>query len=102
MASFERGDPTLPNGSYFHPYKIQGQRGQFVDIEMFSNDFDPVLILVHRDSERLVSQNDSLANRNRSARLQTRLPLDGEYIVLALTYDTEATGNYELNVSLDR
>ena len=102
FASFQDGDDILPNGSYFHDYTIQAQRGQFLTVEMFSDDFDPVLILIHKDRDELIGQSDNISGRNWNARLETMLPEDGEYVILAVTYDVEAIGDYQLNVLLDR
>ena len=102
FASFQEGDAILPNGSYFHPYTIQAERGQFLKVEMLSDDFDPVLILIHKDREELIGQSDNVSRRNWNARVETMLPEDGEYVILALTYDAEAIGDYQLNVLLDR
>ena len=102
VATFEPGDLRLPNGSYFHPYLIEGKAGQTIEIEMMSEQINPALILVERNSKQLIQQNDDISRRNWNARIETRLPADGQYVIFALTYDAEATGNYQLSVLLDR
>lgn len=96
VRSFKKGDATLPNGSYFHVYPFVGKRGQTIEIEMFSEEIDPSLILISRDDEDFLAQNDDISAQNFNARLRVRLPKDGYYILIAREYSIGETGEYTL------
>ena len=100
VRSFKKGDATLPNGSYFHVYPFHGKRGQTIEIEMFSEEIDPSLILISRDDEDFLAQNDDISAQNFNARLRVRLPKDGYYILIAREYSIGETGEYTLTFKL--
>ena len=100
VRSFKKGDATLPNGSYFHVYPFQGKRGQTIEVEMFSEEIDPSLILISRDDEDFLAQNDDISAQNFNARLRVRLPKDGYYILIAREYSIGETGEYTLTFKL--
>lgn len=100
VRTFTEGDETLPNGSYFHAYPFRGKRGQTIEIEMVSEEIDPSLILISRDDENFLAQNDDISDQNFDARLKVRLPLDGDYILIARAYSVGETGEYTLTFKL--
>lgn len=97
---FREGDPTLPNGSYFHPYPFQGTSGETLEIEMISNEVDPSLILVDVANEEILAQNDDISEDNYNSRLEFQLPNDGMYVILARAYERGETGEYQLIVKV--
>lgn len=89
---------VLPaDNSYFNAYTFEGRAGQQVVIEMSSTEFDAYLILLAPDGRDLAQDDDSGGGSN--ARLQASLPVDGIYTVLANTYQSGETGNYNLRLA---
>ncbi|MEO0986756.1 MAG: trypsin-like peptidase domain-containing protein [Cyanobacteria bacterium J06639_14] len=89
---------VLPDGSYFNAYVFEGRRGQQVAIEMISRDVDAYLILLSRDEDVLYLEDDDSAG-NYNARLETTLPADGSYIIIANSYAEGEQGRYNLSLS---
>lgn len=98
VASFQEGDPTLPNGSYFHAYPFKGQAGTVYEIEMTSNEIDPSLLIFSQEREEIIAQNDDMSPGNFNAKLQVELPENGEYIIIARAYSVGETGEYKLTI----
>lgn len=96
VGNFQEGDPTLPNGTYFHPYPFQGKRGEILDIEMISEEIDPSLILIDVDREEILAENDNISNGNYNAKLEVELPQDSQYVIFARSYERGQTGEYKL------
>jgi S1-C subfamily serine protease len=88
---------VLPDGSYFNPYIFEGTRGQIVQIELMSQDFDAYLILLSPDGEAFFLEDDD-SGGNYNARLTTRLPYTGPYIILANSYAQGESGRYQLRL----
>jgi S1-C subfamily serine protease len=85
------------DNSFFNIYEFQGQAGQQIAIEMFSNQIDPFLMLIGPNQEDLGHDDDSAGGVN--ARLEARLPASGTYLVLANSYAPGEQGAYELMIS---
>ncbi len=80
---------------YCEKYSFSGKKGQKIIIEMFSQDFDPYLVLLKNDtSELAVGDNMSLFNWN--AQIIINLPEDGNYIVVARNSEIGASGIYTI------
>lgn len=92
-----RGSDVLPDGSYFDAYAFEGRRGQQVAIEMLSRDLDAYLILISGESDLYIQDDDSAGDFN--ARLETTLPDDGIYFILANSYAEGEEGNYSLSLN---
>ena len=103
-ASFQPGDSTLPDNTYFHPYAFSGQAGQTITVEMDGQQIDPGLMLYHVDeatqNPTLVEINDDVSTDNFDSKLVATLPEDGVYIVLASVFEIGETGDYSLSASL--
>lgn len=105
-ASFQAGDSTLPDNTYFHPYAFRGQAGQTITVEMDGQQIDPGLMLYYVDEEtqnpELVEINDDVSTNNFDSKLVATLPQDGVYLVLASVFETGETGNYNLRARLEQ
>ena len=88
----------LPDGSYFNAYVFEGRQGQQVAIEMNSRDVDSYLILLSLDDDGLYLEDDDSAG-NFNARLETTLPIDGSYIIIANSFAEGEQGRYDLSLS---
>jgi hypothetical protein len=80
----------LQNGTLFEAWKIQGTRGQCVQVTMRADDFDSMLELyaVHpvTGEMELLERNDD-GGEGLDARIEGRLPVTGAYYVVASAAD---------------
>jgi hypothetical protein len=91
----------LQNGTLFEAWKIQGTRGQCVQVTMRAKEFDSMLELyaVHpvTGEMELLERNDD-GGDGLDARVQGRLPATGTYYVVASAADGEdPNARYELD-----
>ncbi|MEO1298595.1 MAG: trypsin-like peptidase domain-containing protein, partial [Cyanobacteria bacterium J06636_16] len=89
---------VLPDGSYFNAYVFEGRQGQQVAIEMNSRDVDSYLILLSLDDDALYLEDDDSAG-DFNARLETTLPADGSYIIIANSFAEGEQGQYDLSLN---
>lgn len=89
---------VLPDGSFFNAYIFEGQRGQRIAVEMTSQDLDPYLILLSEENDSLYLEDDDSAGEF-NARVETVLPEDGSYIILANAFARGEQGRYNLRLS---
>lgn len=89
----------LQDGSFFNDYRFSGRVGQRVRIEMKSNAFDTYVILLDADGNTIASDDDSGGAQN--AQLDVVLPYQGQYRVIANTYDSLNEGEYTLTVTTE-
>ena len=90
-------DARLEDGSLYDAYTFSGDRGQQVTVILESREFDPYLILVAPNGER-INENDDISRRNLNARLVVVLPAAGTYTVYANSYDVGKSGRYDITV----
>ena len=91
----------LQNGTLFEAWKIEGARGQCVQVTMRATEFDSLLELyaVHpvTGEKQLLERNDD-GGQGLDARIQGRLPATGTYYVVASAADGEdPNARYELD-----
>lgn len=86
-----KGDSTLESGEFWDAYEIQVEAGEFVTIDMVSDDFDTYLS-VRFPNEEMVEDDDSGGSLN--ARLTFVAPVAGVYTVIATSAAAEETGAY--------
>jgi S1-C subfamily serine protease len=89
---------VLPDGSFYNPYRFEGQAGQTITIDMISTEIDPYLILLAEGREEFSVQDDD-SGGDRNARLSVQLPFTGTYLVLANSYAQGQAGRYQLRIS---
>ncbi|MGB3205398.1 MAG: trypsin-like peptidase domain-containing protein [Crinalium sp.] len=89
--------PRLPDGSPYRAYSFQGRAGQSVTITLESTDFDPYLILVAPNGQK-IAENNNTSQNNRSAVLRGRLSRDGVYRVIVNAVNSGGQGRYSLTI----
>lgn len=101
--SLVAGDAVLDDGSLYDQHKFSGNSGQYVTISLESNDFDPYLILLDPNGQR-ISENDDISRTNRNSRLIVLLPATGIYTAVANSYESGKSGGYaiQIDVASDR
>lgn len=102
LSARNRDTIQFQNGTLVEIWKIQGQRGQCVDITMRSDAFDTMLDMfaVHpvTGELELVGRNDD--GDGLDARLQGRLPVTGTYYIVASSADGEdPDARYDLTIN---
>ena len=91
----DNSDPAYSSGSYFDLYHVEGSRGEVIDIELNSNQFDTVLSI---EGFGLSETNDDFGDATNS-RLQIQLPESGTYSLSVSSYDSGETGSYQLSLA---
>jgi len=90
-------DFRLEDGSLYDAYKFSGNSGQQITIILESQDFDPYLILLNPNGER-INENDDISCSNLNSRLVVVLPSTGTYTVYANSYDAAKGGQYSITI----
>ncbi len=92
-------DSQRRSGKYEDVYLIQGRRGQRVDLQLQSDDFDAYLVVTGPNGFNL--SNDDGPNQGEAlhSRLVMELPADGTYRVAATTFRAGETGRYRLSAA---
>ena len=93
----ESDDSRLEDGSLYDAHRFSGNSGQQISIILESRDFDPYLILIDPDGERL-DENDDISRDNLNSRLVIVLPSTGVYTVYANSYDATKSGEYNITI----
>lgn len=95
----DQGDNVLPDNSFFDAYIFEGQAGTQIEIAMASQEIDPYLILIGPGGEKVSEDDDGAGGNN--ARIQTRLPVSGTYLLMANSYEPGESGNYNIVAKTD-
>jgi serine protease Do len=84
------------DNSYFNAYSFEGRAGQTVSLDLTSDDFDTYLILLDSNGNSVAQDDDSASGTN--ARIVTQLPQSDTYILLANSFSSGESGDYELTL----
>ncbi|MGB3695461.1 MAG: trypsin-like peptidase domain-containing protein [Spirulinaceae cyanobacterium] len=95
----DRGDNVLPDNSFFDAYVFEGQAGAQIKIDMASREIDPYLILIGPGGVKVSEDDDGAGGNN--ARIQTSLPVNGTYLLMANSYEPGESGSYNLTARTD-
>ncbi|HYE96235.1 MAG TPA: pre-peptidase C-terminal domain-containing protein [Rubricoccaceae bacterium] len=95
----ERGDRTLDNGEYYDEYTLDVEAGQWVELDMTTEDFDPYLVLVAPSGEN--EQNDDFEGSRSRSYLRHLAEESGTWRVLATSYAGGETGRYRLRMEVE-
>lgn len=84
----------LRSGEYADTWRLDGRRGETLTLDLTSPDFDPYLSITGpRDFSDFNDDADGT-----DSRLVVTLPADGDYEVMATSYEAGETGRYRLSV----
>jgi S1-C subfamily serine protease len=89
--------PTLANGSRYRVYSFQGSAGQTVTITAVSPDFDPYLILVAPNGQK-IAENDDISQNNPNSGLRGTINRAGVYRVIVTASNRGGQGRYLLTI----
>lgn len=91
--------PTLRSGEYMRAYAIRGRAGDRLEIRLRSTTFDPYVFITGPDDFSLANDDDESGEDGTNSRLVVTLPADGEYQVVATSYEPGETGAFTLAVN---
>jgi hypothetical protein len=94
----ESADSRRSDGEYFDRYVINVTAGQRITVDMRSDDFDTFLILVSPARDRL--ENDDYEGSIDHSRIQVVAQETGEWEILASSFSSGSTGEYEVSVTV--
>lgn len=90
-----QGDSTLRSGEYMNAWALRGRAGDQIDLRLSSSAFDAYLFMTGPGDFSAVNDDTDGSD----SRLTVTLPADGEYRVVATTYEPGETGAYRLSSS---
>ena len=82
------------DGTYFETHTFDGNAGEALTIELTSDEFDAVLILLSPTGESIAQDDDGAGGTN--ARIVITLPITGTYTIVANSYQARKLGEYQL------
>lgn len=91
-------DSQRRSGKYEDVYEVQGRRGDRLDLQLASRDFDSYLVVTGPEGFSL--SNDDGASGSLDSRLVIQLPVDGAYRVAVTTFRPGETGRYRLQAGV--
>jgi serine protease Do len=91
IVEFEEGD------RFASTHAFNGSAGQAVAINLESNDFDTILLLINAKGEVIASNDDDGLNTTNS-RIDITLPATDTYMVYVTSFEFEGQGSYQLAV----
>ncbi|KQS55587.1 hypothetical protein ASG17_05815 [Brevundimonas sp. Leaf363] len=94
----QQGDSRLDSGELVDTYVFRGRAGQRVDARLSSGDFDPYLMI--RGPSGFSQENDDAGSGGTDSALDVRLPADGEYRLMATSFEAGETGRYALSLDV--
>src|SRR6218665_592816 len=100
--SFNAGDGRLPSGAFRDQYRFSARRGQRVSIQLSGGkELDTVLMLRRPDGSTDTNDDSEVDGQpSLNSRIDTVLAEDGDYVIVATTYNPQATGQYQLRLAV--
>ncbi|MCS6796929.1 MAG: hypothetical protein NZ898_00080 [Myxococcota bacterium] len=93
------GDAVLQqDGSYYDEYRFRAEAGWTITAVMRSQAFDAYLHLLH-DGKQVTSNDDDPSVGRTDAKITHVAAESGEYVVLANSYEGQATGPYRISIT---
>ena len=94
------GDPTLNQGEYYDDYTVDVRAGDWLEVDMTSDDFDTYVIAVAPSGDD--EQNDDYEGNTRRSHLRFRAGESGPYRIVATSYAGGERGAYRLSIDAGR
>ena len=89
--------PSLANGGKYRVHSFQGRPGQTVTITAVSPDFDPSIILVAPNGQK-IAENDDISQNNPNSGLRGTINRAGVYRVVVSASNRGGQGRYLLTI----
>lgn len=97
--SLEVGDMTLQSGEYYDEFSVSAAEGQWIEVEVSAEGFDPYLI-VRSPSGSQSDMDDSEAGNTTSTRSVLRADEGGSWDIIVTSYAPGGTGTYSVTYSV--
>ncbi|NNF57514.1 MAG: hypothetical protein HKN04_04665 [Rhodothermaceae bacterium] len=94
----DTSDATLGGGEYFDAYPITVEAGEWIEVDLVSDEFDPYLAVTGPSG--LNQQNDDYEGSTSRSYLRFRAEESGEWNVYATSYAAGQTGGYRLAINV--
>lgn len=99
QGALEEGDATLESGELSDELTFSASAGEYVLLDLTSDEFDPYLILIAPDGTHF--ENDDYEGSPRRSLLGLELPQSGEYRVVVTSYEPGEKGRWSLGLGRD-
>ena len=93
------GDMTLQSGEYYDEFSVSAAEGQWIEVEVSAEGFDPYLI-VRSPSGSQSDMDDSEAGNTTSTRSVLRADEGGSWDIIVTSYAPGGTGTYSVTYSV--
>lgn len=90
--------PTLRSGEYMQAYALTGRAGDRIELRLRSAGFDPYVFITGPGEFSAANDDDETGEDGTNSRLIVTLPADGEYQVVATSFEPGETGEFILAV----
>ena len=91
-------DIPTGEGGFSRDYKVKLEQGDNVAIDLLSDEFDPIVILIATDGST-VAENDDGPDGSTNSLLFARITDEGEYIVRVRAFGETGGGQFRLKVT---
>jgi len=94
QGEIQENSPVLNNGSLYTVHSLSGTAEEIIRIDLTSNNFDPYLIVIDPQGQKIAENDDGGEGTN--VRLILKFPSTGDYQLLVTSYSPNRVGNYQL------
>ena len=91
-------DIPTGEGGFARDYSIYLEKGDQIAVDLISEDFDSIVILIAEDGST-IAENDDGPNENTNSLLFTRITEKGKYIVRVRAFGLTGIGRFKLKVT---
>jgi hypothetical protein len=91
-------DPRLDSGEFFESYSYAGQAGQLLTISLQSSEFDPYLMMLDPEGEKVAEIDDSIGHGHNIV-LSINLAVTGSYTIVVTSFEPGESGSFSLKLS---
>ncbi|MEM9770577.1 MAG: PPC domain-containing protein [Cyanobacteria bacterium P01_D01_bin.73] len=91
-------DIPTGTGGFARDYRISAKTGDRLEIELSSDEFDTVVMLIANDGTTLV-ENDDRGDGSTHSRIFTSIDQEGEYTIRVQSFGSSTGGKFDLKVT---
>ncbi|HEY0114438.1 MAG TPA: pre-peptidase C-terminal domain-containing protein [Allosphingosinicella sp.] len=89
-------DTQRRSGKYEDVYRLEGRRGQRIELRLNSDEFDPYLLITGPGGYQMANDDVAEGDGGTNSRLVVQLPADGTYRVSATSFAPGTMGAYRI------
>lgn len=91
-------DIPTGDGGFARDYYILLQKGEQIAIDLISDEFDSIVVLMSEDGTT-IAENDDAPDSSTNSLLFTRIAKTGKYIIRVRAFGQTGNGNFKLKVT---